>query len=135
MQLATTIEIYAGGPGSGCRGSNCGRKPEWWNEPSDNPFARGMTKGQELQDWFDRHEVAKEGDKYVLYHATPAKGGATDSIRKGSYLAEDAATAKQQASRDRGPKAGKMNVIKVLVNPEDIRPGVWATLRNDYRVK
>lgn len=27
MNLATTIEIYAGGPGSGCAGPNCGRKP------------------------------------------------------------------------------------------------------------
>lgn len=27
MNLATALEIYAGGPGSGCQGPNCGRKP------------------------------------------------------------------------------------------------------------
>lgn len=27
MNLSTTIEIHAGGPGSGCRGDDCGRKP------------------------------------------------------------------------------------------------------------
>jgi hypothetical protein len=26
MNLADTISLYAGGPGSGCRGPNCGRK-------------------------------------------------------------------------------------------------------------
>lgn len=135
MNLAATISVYAGGPGSGCRGENCGRKPSWWNEPSDNPYARGMSKGEELMDWFSRHKVPQdETGKYILYHATPTKGGATTVIRSGSYLAEDAATAKQQARRDRGPKAGKIVVTKVRVNPEDINTGVWATLRNDYTV-
>lgn len=27
MNLATTISIHGGGPGSGCQGPNCGRKP------------------------------------------------------------------------------------------------------------
>lgn len=26
MNLACSVELYAGGPGSGCRGTNCGRK-------------------------------------------------------------------------------------------------------------
>lgn len=109
-------------------------KPSWWNEPSENKFAKGMTKGQEVTDWLKRHNPSMEGDKYVLYHATPVEGGAKDSIRAGSLLAEDPETALHQASRERGTKSGDIKVGKVLVSPEDIRPGVWASVRNDHPV-
>jgi len=109
--------------------------PDWWDQPSDNPYARGMTQGEAILNWLDRHDVPQENGKYVFYHATPVIGGATDNIRAGSYLAEDPETAKQQATRDRGPKAGEIRVIKVLVDPHEIRTGVWVTLRNDYIVK
>jgi len=109
-------------------------KPAWWNEPSANAFAKGMTEGEVITDWFNRHRVPQENGQYVLYHATPERVGATTNIRSGSYLAEDSATAIQQATRERGPKAGPIKVIKVLVNPEDIRTGVWATLREDYNL-
>jgi ADP-Ribosyltransferase in polyvalent proteins len=115
-------------------GSAPAAKPAWWNEPSDNAFARGMTKGEETTDWFTRHQVPQENGKYVLYHATPEEGGATTSLRAGSYLAEDPETAVHQASRERGPKAGPIKVTRVLVNPEDIKPGVWASLRNDHPI-
>ena len=107
-------------------------KPDWWNAPSNNVHCQGMTEGEVIMDWLNRHKVPVEHGKFVFYHATPEIGGATNNIRAGSYLAEDAETAIQQATRDRGPKAGKMKLIKVLVDPEDIHTGVWATLRNDY---
>ena len=104
----------------------------WWNEPTDNAFAKGMTKGEVIMDWLQRHQVPQEGDKYVFYHASPKKGGITNFLRAGSYLAEDVETAVQQATRDRGLKSGEMNIIKVLVNPEELQTGIWAQLRNDY---
>ena len=107
---------------------------DWWDLPSDNPYARGMTRGEVILDWLKRHDVPQENGKFVFYHATPVVGGATDNIRAGSYLAEDPETAKQQASRDRGAKAGEIKVIKVLVRPDEINTGVWPTLRNDYIV-
>jgi hypothetical protein len=109
-------------------------KPSWWNEPSDNAFAKGMTKGEEVTDWLDRHKPQQENGKYVLYHATPVEGGAENSIKAGSLLAEDSETALHQASRERGPKSGGIKVGKVLVNPEDIKPGIWASVRNDHPV-
>lgn len=36
MRLASTIELQAGGPGSGCKGPNCGRHGNvTWTKPSD----------------------------------------------------------------------------------------------------
>ena len=35
-------------------------KPAWWNEPSDNRFAPGMTKGEEVTDWITRHKPASD---------------------------------------------------------------------------
>jgi hypothetical protein len=55
MNLATTLTIYGGGPGSGCRGPNCGR-----------PSIGGKEQA---------HVVAKvllKGSKY-LYHGTSSK--------------------------------------------------------------
>lgn len=112
-----------------------GHKPEWWNEPSDNAFAKGMTKGDVIIDWLKRNKVKKEGGKYIFYHATPIKGGAKDMIRKGSYLATDKETAIHQASRDRGSKSSEIRTIEVRLNPEELdHVGVWSTLRNDYYV-
>ena len=106
----------------------------WWGEPSDTPFAKGMTKGEEITDWLERHDVPQEDGKYVFYHATPEQGGATAYIRKGSYLAEDEETARHQAARDRGLKSNEIRVHKILLNPWDINIGVWATLRRDYNL-
>lgn len=47
MNLASTIAIYAGGPGSGCRGSNCGRPA---GPGTNSPF---VLKFRDEQGWND----------------------------------------------------------------------------------
>ncbi|HWY34653.1 MAG TPA: hypothetical protein VNX68_08400 [Nitrosopumilaceae archaeon] len=85
-------------------------------------------------EWLIRHKVPRQGDKYILYHATPKRGGATNSIRQGSYLAEDAETALHQAGRDRSLKSKNINLHKLLLAAEDIEPGVFPTLRRDVKI-
>jgi hypothetical protein len=110
-------------------------KSTWWDEPSENPFAKGMTKGQRIMEWLDGNRVSQEAGKYVFWHATPVQGGAGDIIRKGSYLATDPETAWHQASRDHGPKSGGIKIAKVLLAPEEVVPaGVWTKLGVDYPV-
>ena len=110
-------------------------KSTWWDEPSENPFAKGMTKGQRIMEWLDGNRISQEAGKYVFWHATPVQGGAGDIIRKGSYLATDPETAWHQASRDHGPKSGGIKIAKVLLAPEEVVPaGVWTKLGVDYPV-
>lgn len=112
-------------------------KPSWWHELTENPYARsqGMTQGDVIMDWLSRREVPQENGKYVFYHGTPKKGGATDQLRAGSLLTEDIERAKHFAGRDRDLQGKDINVVKILANPEDISPGMFASLRNDYKFK
>lgn len=106
--------------------------PASWRELSSNPFARrlGWTEEQTTLDWLARNKVERVGDRYVMYHATPAKNTFTD-LRAGSYLAQDAETAVGQASRDRGPKAGKIRVHRVEFYPWEVAPSsAWAITRS-----
>lgn len=52
MNLATTISIFAGGPGSGCRGRNCGRKRTYYHgTTSSNVYSilqNGLKKGRRV---------------------------------------------------------------------------------------
>lgn len=53
MNLKDTIDLYAGGPGSGCNGPNCGRKPGP-GHPEDH-FTKVASK---LEDRFRKFEDA-----------------------------------------------------------------------------
>jgi hypothetical protein len=112
-------------------GDGAGRAkiPASWNEPSDNPFARGMTRGQVILDWLHRNKIEQRGDKFVMYHATPASNTFT-TLKPGSYLASDPETATQQARRDRGP--GVIRVHEVEFYPWEIsHSSVWAITKSD----
>lgn len=110
------------------------KEPQWWNEPSDNAFARGMTKGQEQMDYLERHKVPRAADgRYVFWHATPKRNNLSD-IRKGSYLAVDKDFAIHQAGRDRDLKPKDIEAIEVRLKPWEFQPGVHPTLRSAYRV-
>jgi hypothetical protein len=111
-------------------------KPKWFDMPSSNAFAKGMTEGEVIADWLARHKVQQENGKYVFYHGTPKKGGASDSLREGSLLETDPkAAAEFAASNKKGMKEKDMTVLKVLLDPWDINTGTWASLRKDYKVK
>jgi len=115
------------------------KAPDWFNEPTNNAFAKGMTQGEERLDWLARHGVEKEGDKYVMYHATPKTSvdaiNESGGIRKGSYLATDKETALAQGADSafggRGLKADDMHLEKVLIDPWEFDTGFWPTLKVD----
>ena len=128
-----------GAPGLDRRGAEEGldRKPSWWDDPSDNSFFTG-TKGEEIEDWLERHsEVQRLPDgRYRFYHAAP-KGGSREQagvLREGSLLEADPESAAFYAARDRDLTRDQVVVWPVDVHPEQIKTGQWASLREDYRL-
>lgn len=91
-------------------------------------------KRETTEEWLERHQVPKEGDKYVFFHATPARKGAKTFIRKGSYLEYDPASAVHFAGRDRRLNKNQIHLHKLLLNADEIEPGVFATLKVDYPI-
>lgn len=111
-------------------------KPDWWDEPSNNAFAKGMTKGEIQMDWLKRHKVKMENGKYVFWHATPRTSvgeiNKSGGIRAGSYMATDSDTALRQGSDSsfggRGLKHSDMHLEKLLLDPWEFKTGFWPTL-------
>jgi len=123
----TRARAADGGTAVQQRGDFAPAPPADWNTKYEDGFAKGMTKGEVVLDWLRRNKIAKRGDKFVMYHATPANTTHME-IRAGSYLTDDKATAAQQASRDRGSKAGRMRVHEVEFYPWEVTTGsTWAT--------
>jgi hypothetical protein len=110
-------------------------REEYWNAPSQNVYMPNVTQGEVVMDWLSRHKTPKEGEHYVFYHGTPKRGGATDMLRGGSLLADDPQEAIHYAGRDRDLKPGSIKVIKVLVDPRDLLPGHFPSLRVNYPIK
>jgi hypothetical protein len=119
------------------RASGLPPKPAWWDEPSDNGFFEG-TKGEEIENWLERHsEAVRQSDgRYRFYHAAP-KGGARDSsktLKAGSLLETDPEAAAFFAARDRDLKRDEVVVWTVDLLPEEINTGHWASVRNEHKV-
>lgn len=110
-----------------------GKVPKWWREGSTNPFAKGMTQGDEIMDFLTRHNVPSEADKYVFYHATPKTNNLSE-LRQGSHLAYQPEQALHQAGRDRSLTPEDLSLYKVLVDPWQIETGVWPALREAYKL-
>ncbi len=112
--------------------------PAWWNEPSDNPFTRKMTKGNEILDWLTRYGLTPNKDgRYKFYHATPINSDIKKLgyIRKGSYLAINPDKAKFFAARDRDLKPNQIILYDVYLFPWEFSPGIHPTLIFDYPIK
>ena len=110
------------------------KKPTWWYEKTNNKYIKdNITKGDEIMDWLHRHDIRTENGKYIFYHATPKTNNLT-VLRSSSLLAENKKDAIHFAKRDRGLKSTDINVIKLYLNPEDIIIGVFASLRNPYKI-
>jgi hypothetical protein len=84
-------------------------------------------------EWLERHNIPIENGKYVLFHGSPKTNQLT-TLKAGSLLAETKEDALFFAARDRGLNPQNIIVYKVLVNPEDILPGVFAYLKKDYQL-
>lgn len=96
----------------------------------DHPVYGKETVGEYLK----RHKIpiSDEG-KITLYHGRP-KGSDYTNLRVGSYLADSPDDAAHFAGRDRGLKPDSIEVIKLELNPDDIEPGSFITLRKTYEI-
>ena len=84
------------------------------------------------EEWMQRHKVRKEGDKYVFYHGSRVD---LTYLRAKSLLATTPEEARDFGDANFFNDRRKTLVIyKVLVSPEEIRPGYWASLVNDHPV-
>ena len=81
-----------------------------------------------------RHRIPINQGKFVLYHGRP-KGSKYTYLRKGTYLTPDIEDAKHFAARDRGLNRDRdIEVIKLILTPDQIEPGIHITLRTDYNL-
>lgn len=85
------------------------------------------------EEWLQRHNVEKEGDKYVFYHGSRIK---LTELRAGSLLAETPQEAANFGDTNVWNDRRKTLVIyKVLVTPEEIVTGYWVSLVNNHPVE
>jgi hypothetical protein len=115
--------------------SGVGKKPSWWDDPSENAFAKGMTRGDVVEDWLARNKVPQNDEgKYVFYHATP-KTNKLSELKEGTLLETDPAAARHFASRDRGIRPEDTIVHEVTISPYDIGgTTTWASLGRPYKL-
>lgn len=95
--------------------------------------AQSYNTPEEALEWLTRHSILMENGKYILYHGSP-KDNKLFEIRAGSLLAEDEEDAIFFAARDRGLRPEDIIVYKLLVGPEDINIGVFASLNKNYKL-
>jgi len=95
--------------------------------------AQSYNTVEEAIDWLTRSGIPIEGDKYVFYHGSP-KNNNLSELRAGSLLAETEEEALHFASNSRGLNLKDIIIYKVLVGPEDINTGVFASLNKSYKL-
>jgi len=93
---------------------------------------RPNTDDESIGGWLERHKIKRDNTgKFIFYHGTPKVGGASDTLRKGSLLAETKEDAEFYAGRDRDLSPDDIIVHELHLSPDDIEGGHFASLRND----
>lgn len=109
-------------------------KPSWWHEQSENRFAQmykpGMTKGEEIEDHFERHNWKPDADGlHTFYHGSPNK---YKTLRAGSLLATTPHSAAHYAARDRELDPADTHIHTVKVKSHQVHVGIFPSLRDDH---
>jgi len=98
----------------------------------ENGFLRDMSPEEHRLDWLERHNVQTEDGKYVLYHGSRLD---LDYLRADSLLETTPEKAAKWGNTNRSNnKRNIMRIYKVLVDPEDINCGFWASLIDDHPI-
>jgi hypothetical protein len=98
----------------------------------DRVWTEGVGGKETVGEFLERHGKSVNNDGTVTYyHGTPKKGGAKDTLRAGSYLADTEEEAAFFAGRDRGLKPKDITVYKVDVPIDAFEPGVHPTINRD----
>jgi len=95
--------------------------------------AQSYNTTEEAIEWLDRSNIPMEEDKYVFYHGSPKDNNLTE-LRSGSLLADSEDEARHFAAHNRYLKPEDIVVYKILVGPEDINTGVFASLNKSYKL-
>ncbi len=82
MNLSTTIEIYAGGPGSGCKGPNCGRPKE------QSHGALTMPRGRQTMKRIDKELRQAAVDKKVVLMEYKSDNSEDSNEKAKTYMVE-----------------------------------------------
>ena len=89
-----------------------------------------------IGEWLERQGVKQDEDgKFIFYHGTPKVGGATDSLREGSYLGFSEDFSRHQTQRDKDIGEEDVIVHELHLSPDEINPGVYPTLRKPIEIK
>ena len=96
-------------------------------------IAQSYNTIEEAIDWLSRSNVPMENNKYVFYHGTPKINNLIE-LKAGSLLAETEQEARHFAAHNRYLKPEDIMVYKILVGPEDINTGVFASLNKNYKL-
>ena len=84
------------------------------------------------KDWVERHQVEREGDKYVFYHGSRLS---LDYLRKGSLLETTPDAARSWADTNtRNDRRRRIKIYRVLLDLDDFNTGFWASLTKDIEV-
>ena len=88
---------------------------------------------EQVLDWLDRHDVEKENGKYVFYHGTRID---LPYLKANSLLATNTEDATEFGDRNYiNDRRKSLKVYKILVDPEDIYTGHWASLKRNMPVE
>ena len=129
-----------GGPGSGNYGHG-GIPGHQGGSTPNSGLDRVWTDsygGETVGQWLDRHSIPVNPDGTItLYHGRPKKGSRKyNTLREGSYVIQDPDKARHYAARDRGLDPDKdIQVLELRLDPNDIEPGMFITLRREIPIK
>lgn len=106
-------------------------------EGADRLWVNGPYGKETVGGWLERHEVEQTPEgKFVFYHGTPNK--TLPSLRAGSYMVwgrDGPQRAAHFAARDRDLKPADIVVHRLELSPDEVEPGVFATLKVDYPLR
>jgi hypothetical protein len=85
------------------------------------------------EEWCVRHKVDKENGKYVFYHGSRLD---LDELRAGSLLATTTEEAENFGDTNFwNDRRKRLKIYKVVVDPEQIHTGYWASLKENHPVE
>lgn len=108
-------------------------QPRLFNIAIKKIWTKTSNNQESNEEWLERHKVDREGDKYVFYHGSRLD---LTELRAGSLLATSPQEAEDFGNTNFwNDKRKTFKVYKVLVNPDEIHPGYWASLMNNHPVE
>lgn len=124
MNLATTVSIYGGGPGSGCTGPDCGRKPQIGPVSNPGVIHRG-TEGWILPD--GSYAEKREGPGFQTHVALAKELGLIGELGQGEQVAKNQGAIRVSSWGDKNRRA---RVEMDLIDSPEVRERAARVIEN-----